>query len=52
MAYLANDNAEMAIQNLKLYLGRRPGGEDPLRVRTAEDTVAKLEARAAEPPAP
>lgn len=50
IAYFDNDNAEQAIQYLKLYLARKTNDEDPLRVRTAEDTIAKLEYKAAQPP--
>ena len=50
IAYFDNDNAEQAIQFLKLYLARKTNDEDPLRVRTAEDTISKLEYKAAQPP--
>jgi tetratricopeptide (TPR) repeat protein len=52
IAYFENDNAEQAIHHLRLFLARRANDEEPLRVRTAEDTIAKLEYKAANPTPP
>lgn len=43
MAHHANGDARQAMAHLKLYLSRRGGNEDPLRVEAAQDTLARLE---------
>jgi superkiller protein 3 len=44
MAYAANDDKQAAVDHLKRYLASRPPAEDPLRVQTAQETLARLEA--------
>lgn len=46
MTYAANDDAAKALQFLKSYLSRRSVNEDQVRVRMAEERIARIEAEA------
>lgn len=44
MTYLSAGNPVKSLENLRLYVSRRGGDADPVRVQTAQDIIMRLEA--------
>ena len=44
MAYLSSDDRSAALRHLKRYLSHKNAGEDPIRIRVAQNMIARLEA--------
>ena len=44
MAYYNSDDRSAALRHLKMYLSHKGAAEDPIRIRVAENMIARLEA--------